>query len=82
MFLKNAFEDHALQEKEITSSSLDWTIVRPANLTDGLLTGTFEYDTLNQSNIEGSISRADVADCMLRLSIDKDSIGEKYWVSY
>lgn len=65
--LKKAFHDHQLQEQYIGNSDLDYTIVRPSALTDGTITNGYkigfggEYKKLNLK-----ISRADVADFMLR----------------
>lgn len=63
-FLKNAFAEKELQERLIKKSELDWIIVRPGRLTNGNRTGNYRYG-LNKS-ITGSVSRADVADFMLR----------------
>lgn len=67
MLLKKAFNDHKLQEEYIRNSDLDYTIVRPSALTDGAITSGYaigfdeKYKKLNLK-----ISRADVADFMLR----------------
>jgi len=60
------YADLALMEDIIEGSGLDWTIVRPPKLTDKPLTGT--YRTAYGQNLRGgwSVSRADVADYMLR----------------
>jgi len=54
-------------EDVLRDSGLDWTAVRPPKLTDKPLTAT--YRTAIGRNIPGgwSISRADVAQCMLRV---------------
>ncbi len=47
------------------SSELDWIIVRPSGLTDKEKTATYTYGT--QTSIKaGRISRADLADFMLK----------------
>lgn len=58
--------DVAVMEDILRNSSLDWTVVRPPLLTDKPRTGT--YRTAYGQNVRGgfSISRADVADFMLR----------------
>jgi putative NADH-flavin reductase len=60
------YADLALMEDIIEGSGLEWTIVRPPKLTDKPLTGT--YRTVYGQNLRGgwSVSRADVADYMLR----------------
>ena len=64
LMLKHVFAEKELQERLIKKSDLDWTIVRPGMLTNGRRTGHYRYG-LNKS-IHGRISRADVADFMLR----------------
>ena len=61
------FLDKARQEKLIKQSSLDWIIVRPGRLTNGKKRGIYRHG-LNVGNAlwTVSISRADVADFMLR----------------
>ena len=46
---------------------LDWTLVRPPHLKDGEKTGIYQDGlALAYDKIEGWISRADVADFMLK----------------
>lgn len=54
----------------LCNSALDWTIVCPAKLTDGLYTG--KYEAAEKLPMKGmpKISRSDVADFMLRQLID------------
>ena len=67
LMLRHVYADHEIQEKLIKKSQLDWVIVRPAILTDGELTGSYEQDVaLDNSTIKLKISRADVADFMLK----------------
>lgn len=71
LFLRKAFADHARQEDVIKRSSLDWVIVRPANLTDGPCTGAYRHGfAASDATIEGEVSRADVADFMLKQLAD------------
>ncbi|MDO1446449.1 SDR family oxidoreductase [Rhodocytophaga aerolata] len=71
--LKQAYLDHELQEKYITRSSLDWTIVRPAAFTDGKATGHYRHGfSATDKTLQLKISRADVALFMLtQLSTDE-----------
>jgi putative NADH-flavin reductase len=65
--LKKGFADHALQEEYIKHSTLDWVIVRPGNLTDGPLTRHYKHGFApTDKTVTVKISRADVADFMLR----------------
>jgi len=66
----NLLHPHFLREKErqeqlIMASHLDWTIVRPAVLTDGPRTGSFKVGRHLRSDFSSRISRADVASFML-----------------
>jgi putative NADH-flavin reductase len=53
------------QERLIRASDLDWTLVRPGGLTDGPRTGAYRFG-LDRSIRGGRISRADVADFVLK----------------
>ena len=67
MLLREAFEDHVIQEDLVTKSGLDWTIVRPGAFTDGDRTGTYLHGFPGSDKSTAlKISRADVADFMLR----------------
>jgi len=57
------------QERLIMASGLDWTIVRPGGLTDGPRTGAYRFGR-DRSLKGGRISRADVADFVLRQLTD------------
>jgi len=61
------YADLALMEDVLAGSGLDWTVVRPPQLTDKPLTG--RYRTAYGQNIRGgfSVPRADVAQFMLRV---------------
>lgn len=67
LLLRTAYADHQLQEKFIKKSSLHWTIVRPAAFTDGDSTGEYRHGfSSSEKNLSLTISRADVADFMLK----------------
>jgi uncharacterized protein YbjT (DUF2867 family) len=57
------------QERLIAASALDWTIVRPGGLTDGPKTGN-SRSGLDKSLIAARLSRADVADFVLKQLTD------------
>ena len=61
-----AYDDKSLQEQLIKESELDWTIARPGVLTSGPRTG--QYQILSESSQwrNGIISRADVAEFLVR----------------
>lgn len=72
-FLKEVFLDHELQEKYIMESSLDWTIARPGAFTDGKHTSNYRHGfATDDRSVSLKISRADVADFLLKL-INTDS---------
>ena len=75
-FLGRAYADKSVQERLILNSDRDWTIVRPVVLTNGPLTG--RYEVLNEPRDwrNGFISRADVADFVVRALQDSATIGE------
>jgi putative NADH-flavin reductase len=60
LFLSEAYRDKTRQEEIIRKSELDWTIVRPAQLTDGPETGVYRV-ILGGGYRATKISRADVA---------------------
>ncbi len=83
VFLRHAFADHERQEAVVKQSSLDWTIVRPPHLTDGPRTGVYRHGfTTTDKRIKGKISRADVADFMLKQLTDDTYLHRTPGVSY
>jgi hypothetical protein len=68
------YDDLAQMEDILRESALDWTIVRPPQLTDKRPTGA--YRTAVDRNVRGgfSASRADVAQLMLRLLDEPETI--------
>lgn len=57
------------QERLVRESSLDWIIVRPGGLTNGPATGNYNSG-LDKSIVAGQVSRADVAEFVLRQLTD------------
>ncbi len=83
ILLRHAFEDHEGQEAVIRESGLDWTIVRPGNLTDGGLTGEYRHGfTATDKATRLKVSRADVADFMLSQVTDESYLRSTPSVSY
>jgi putative NADH-flavin reductase len=62
-----AYADKSEQERLIRESALDWTIVRPGILTAGPWTGHYRVLDTPSEWRNGAISRADVADFLVRL---------------
>ena len=83
LFLRHAFADHEHQEAVVRQSSLDWTIVRPPHLKDGPQTGVYRHGfPTTDRRIKGWISRADVADFMLKQIADDRYLHQAPGVSY
>ena len=83
VFLRHAFADHERQEAVIKGSSLDWIIVHPPHLSDGPRTGRYRHGfPVTDTSIQGKISRADVADFMLRQLTDDTYLCQMPGVSY
>jgi putative NADH-flavin reductase len=75
LLLKRVYDDKDVQERIIRSSGLDWTIVRPGLLTNRPATGQYRVLTAPNEWRFGTISRADVADFMVRQIADRALIG-------
>jgi uncharacterized protein YbjT (DUF2867 family) len=73
--LKRVYDDKDVQEWIIRSSGLDWTIVRPGLLTNSLAIGQYRVLTAPNDWRFGTISRADVADFIVRQIDDRALIG-------
>ena len=61
-----AYDDKSLQEQLIKESELDWTIARPGVLTNGPRTGRNRILSESSQWRNGIISRADVAEFLVR----------------
>lgn len=65
-FLRGVVKDKAGMEAEVSASHLDWTIVRPALLTDDDPSGTIRVYEADDSDTAHKISRVDLASFLLR----------------
>lgn len=63
---KYAYEDMAQMEEKLRRSGLDWTVVRPPRLTNGPKTGTYRTALNKHLSKAQGISRADLADYMIK----------------
>lgn len=71
LLLRNVVADHAREEGLIKRSTLDWVIVRPPRLTNGPYTGRYQSgEDVRERGLLASISRADVADFMVKQFAD------------
>jgi putative NADH-flavin reductase len=81
--LRKAFAAHEEQENCIQQSQLDWTIVRPGEYTNGVRTGEYRHGfPSTDRTIKAEISRADVADFMLKQITDDAYLRKMPGVSY
>lgn len=83
LILRNVFADHERQEQDVQQSGLDWTIVRPGAFIDGNRTGLYRHGfpgTDKTSQLK--ISRADVADFILRQVNDRVYLHQAPSLSY
>lgn len=82
LLLRKAYADHHRQEELVRTSGLDWTLIRPSAYTDGPRTGGYRYGFGSEATgLTLKVSRADVADAILRALTDRDRIGRAVSVS-
>ena len=72
-FLRSIYPDKATADAMIEASPLEWTIVRPVRLTKGPRTGKYRVSERYDRG-SASVSRADVADFMIR------ELTERAWI--
>jgi len=83
LLLHRVFADKEVQEKIIQSTHVQWVIVRPGVLTNGPKTGKYRAGfPVTDRSIQGSISRADVADFMLKQLTSDEYRGKTPGLSY
>lgn len=81
--LKSTFNEHSLQEKVIKESDLNWTIIRPGNLTDGKKTENYKSSfSYSDPALKVKISRADVAHLILKQLSTNDNFQKTIGISY
>lgn len=79
--LKKTFDDKALGEKYLKQSNLDWTLIHPVILTNQLKSSTYQFGENIDIGVIPKISRADVAELMLKLVDDQTSIRQTIVIS-
>ena len=72
IFFRGAIPDKEGMEAKISHSDLDWTIIRPAGLTDGSRTGSVQVVAPSTRRHVRRIARADVAEFILNRLDDND----------
>jgi len=81
--LRKTYADVAAMKQLVTSSGLDWTIVRPPYLSNGPTTGRVRSQAGGKDLAHGPyhISRRDLAATLLNLAEDSRHVGEVLLVS-
>lgn len=74
LFFPGIVADSSAMEKLLRESELDWTIVRPPELTDKPYTGEYRVREGHLPRFGFRISRADVADFMVRTVGDRATV--------
>jgi putative NADH-flavin reductase len=76
--LRNIILDHEAKESIIVNSDIDWTIVRCPILTNGSFTGSYrDGEHVTSTSLLPAISRADVAEFMLKQLADDKYLNKK-----
>jgi len=76
LFLGRAYDDKDVQERIIRESALDWVIARPGILTNKRPSGTYKVLADPKRWRSGCISRADVADFLVKQIDDDTYLGQ------
>jgi len=76
LILKRVYDDKDVQEQMIRASGLEWTIARPGLLTSGPATGQARALADPKDWRAGSISRADVAEFLVREAFERRFVGK------
>ena len=82
LLLERAYDDKDIQERIIRESALEWVIVRPVLLTNGSRTGRYQVLEDPKCWRGGLISRADVADFLIKNVEDRVYVGKTPVLAY
>ena len=81
VMLRVPLADHTANEKRIAKSKLNWTLVRPAGLTNGPKTGRLKHGkTIKVLKGSPQISRANVASFIIEQLSDASYINSGVWI--
>ena len=81
LFFPDVVRDACEMEEVFRKSGLDWTMVRPPRLTDKPRTGEYRVKEGHLPRFGFTISRADVADFMIKAGENHTSVGKVIGVS-
>ena len=76
LLLGRAYDDKDVQEAIVRRGGLDWIIARPVILTSGPKTGRYKVLCAPKDWRSGTISRADVADFLVKQVQDRTYLGK------
>lgn len=83
VILRKALDEKEIEEKIIRESALDWIIARPGGLEDGPRTGVYRCVSNTREKVgRPHISRADVADFMLKHLTGSEFVREAVGLTY
>ena len=74
LFFSGIMIEASAMERVVRENDLDWTIVRPPQLTDKPHTGKYRVRERHLPRFGFNISRADVADCFIKTAEDRTSM--------
>jgi putative NADH-flavin reductase len=80
-FLRYVTADFAATEADVVASGLEWTIFRPPSLNDKPAKGTYRVAVERNLPRCFSITRSDLAACMLRMLDDPATVGKHVCVA-
>ena len=81
LFFRDVVIDASGMEDVFRKSGLDWTILRPPQLTDKPRTGKYRVREGHLPRFGFTISRADVAECFIKTVKDRASVGRILGIS-
>lgn len=83
LILKDMLKDHEAQEKILATSDLNWTVLRPVNLSDDPAIGAQcgPTATFRDQRRPLKVSRDDVASCLRALVNDDTRFHQALWVT-
>ncbi len=82
LILRGIYRDKARQDEVLRASDRDWVLVRPPRLTNGPRVGRYRVAREMRLGVNASISRADVAEFMLRQLTDGTWLRQAVIISY
>ena len=81
LFFPGVVVDATAMERTIAESGLDWTIARPPQLTDKPFSGRYRVREGHLPRFGFHVSRADVADCLIKTAEDRAYVGKVLGIS-